>query len=164
MEDFQVARDKAKKHIQIADHMLTQTYPLVGDPKLLLAVINNLFLACSHSISAILHYERIFKRIPPFVDNFENKFSIFKARCLRRYSLDPEYVRLVQEIRSLIDERSSAPVEFARRDKFIICSENYRMRTITAESLRKHLEKAKLFVDDMTGMVSKNERIFTRRV
>ena len=36
MEKFQEAREKARRNLQIADHMLYMTYGLVQDPKLLL--------------------------------------------------------------------------------------------------------------------------------
>ena len=45
MESYEIARDKAKRHVKIADHMLTQTYPLIQDPKLLIAVMDNIFNA-----------------------------------------------------------------------------------------------------------------------
>ena len=161
MEDFQVARDKARKHVRIADHMLTQTYPLINDPKLLITVANNIFIACSSAMSAILYYERLFKRIPNFVDNFENKFSIFTARCMRRYNMSDRYIKLIKDVKELLEERKNAPVEFARKDKFIICSDNYRTRTISVDGLKKYVEEAKIFISDMERMVSKNEHIFT---
>ena len=44
MEKFQELREISKKKIFLADHILTQTYPLLKDPKLLLATTENIFL------------------------------------------------------------------------------------------------------------------------
>ena len=80
MEKFQELRDAANKKLQLADHILTMTYPIVKDPKLLLSVVENLFLAFSYGIGSVLHYERLFKRIPPFPDNFASKFELFRDK------------------------------------------------------------------------------------
>ena len=162
MEQFQVSREEAKKHLKLADHMLTQTYPLVKDPKLLLAVLQNLFRALDHTMSAILYYERLFKRIPPFQDTFDSRFNMFKARMMRRYNLNPEYVTLIQKVKETPKEHQRSPVEFVRDGKFVICSDNYKLRTISFEEMKKFISQAKSFINEMEGMVSKNDRIFRR--
>ena len=67
MEQFQIERELAKQKIKVADHIISVTYPLVKDPKLLLGVLENIHSALMHCISAILEYDRLFKRIPPFL-------------------------------------------------------------------------------------------------
>ena len=62
MESFHEYRDQAVKHIKTADHMVSVTYPLVKDPKLLVAVIDNIFLALTNSMTAILHFDRTFNK------------------------------------------------------------------------------------------------------
>ena len=156
MESFHLARDRAKRHVKIADHMLTQTYPLVQDPKLLVTVLDNISSALNESISAILYYERYFKRIPPFSDSFESKVNIFRARCMRRYSLNQDYIMLVQTIRELITEHKKSPMEFTRKDKFVICSDNYRMKTVSVDKIKEYIRTTKDFVTEMEKMVSKN--------
>ena len=71
MEQFQESRDNAKKKIQIADHMLGVTYPLVKDTKLLVVIMENIFLAYTNAMAAILYHERLFKRIPPLVPRLQ---------------------------------------------------------------------------------------------
>ena len=77
MEQFQEAIEKANQKLKIADHMIFMTYPLVRDNRLLLSIIQNIFLALTNSMSSILYYERLFKKIPSFNDNFDSKFTIF---------------------------------------------------------------------------------------
>ena len=72
----------SKKKIIIADHILTQTYPLINDAKLLLPVIENIFLAISYSMSSLIFYELYLRRIRPFQDNFIAKFNIFLTKCV----------------------------------------------------------------------------------
>jgi len=155
MESYEIARDKAKRHVKIADHMLTQTYPLIQDPKLLIAVMDNIFNALTSSMNAILYYDRLMKRIPPFHDSFESKINIFRARCSRRYNCSTEYVKLMQEIREIMKEHNESPFEFSRRGKFVICSDNYRMKTISVDTMKDYIRQTKEFAEIMEAMVSK---------
>ena len=160
MEKFQIAREKAQNHIKVADHMLTQTYPLVKDPKLLLVVVQNIFYSVTYSVAAILYYEHLFKRIPAFSENFDSMFNLFKARCTRRYNINIEYLTLIQEIDDILKQHKKSPIEFARKDKFVIASDDYSLRTISLDKLKSYISKAKLFIQEMNNMVSKDERIF----
>jgi len=160
MEEFQRAKLKAHEKFKIADHMLTQTYPLVKDPKLLVAVIENLFLAITNGMAALLGYERTFKHIPPFVGNFENKFSIFKDKCVPKYKLNKEYINLVTDIKEAVLAHRKSPIEFARKDNFVICSDNYKLKTITIEQIKRYIDLTKNFLKETDMIVSKNEGIF----
>ena len=155
-----MARNHARTHIKIADHMLTQTFPLVKDTKLLLAAADNVFQAVKYSMDAILYYERLFKRIPPFSNTFVSKLNIFEARCTRRYDFPAEYLTLIKELYDIVEKHKNSPVEFSRDNKFVICTDTYRMKTITAEQLKKYIETTKGFVTQMEQMVSKHDELF----
>lgn len=160
MEQFQIARDEAIKKLRLADHMLTITYQLVQDPKLLLAVLENIFYAMEKAMSSVLYYERLFKRIPPFQDSFESKLSVFKTRIQPKYRISDDYIKIIQELREVIVEHKNSPIEFARKDRFVICSDNYKMKTISIPEIKKYVASAKLFIQNTTFIVSKNEGIF----
>ncbi len=160
MEQFQELKEAAKKKITIADHMLTQTYPLVKDVKLLIAVLENTFLALSYAMSSVLSYDKLFKKISVFPENFEARFHIFKEKCAPRYNIDNEYLSLIREIKDIIIAHKKSPVEFARNDRFVICSDNYRMKTVSVDQLKKIIQKSKMFVQETGNIVNKNDGIF----
>lgn len=160
MEEFQRARDKAQEKFKFADHMLTQTYPLVKDPKLLVAVMENLFLALTSAMASLLYYERTFKRVPAFVDNFENKFDLFKQKCVPKYNLDKEYTKLISDIKESVLAHRKSPIEFARNDNLVICSDNYKLRTVSVEQIKKYIGLTKTFLKETSAIVRKDERIF----
>tara|TARA_Y100000310_G_C20373496_1_gene664640 strand:- start:233 stop:739 length:507 start_codon:yes stop_codon:yes gene_type:complete len=162
MEKYEELRDIAGKKIQIADHMLTMTYPMVKDPKLLLAVMENIFLALTNSIGSLLHYERIYKRVPPFQDTFVSKFNVFRQKCQKRLNIDNEAILMVQEIKEIILQHKKSPVEFTRNNSFIICSEDYRMKTITLEKMKNYILKSRLFVQNINNIINKNQLIFNK--
>lgn len=162
MEKFQELRDIAKKRMNLADHMLNVTYPFVKDVKVLMTVVENIFLAMTNSMSSVLYYERLFKRVPLFPDNFESKFSLFKDKCVKKYNISPEYVVLLREIKDIIMHHRKSPVEFSRKDRFVICNGSYKMKTVGVEQLKGYVENAKAFIDVNNTIVSKDEGIFTK--
>ena len=133
---------------------------MVKDSRLLLSATENLFLAFTYGMSSLLHYERLFKRIPPFPDNFTGKFELFKDKCSNRYNIDNEYLKIIQEIKEIIVAHKKSPMEFQRNDNFVICNSDYRVRTISADMIKAYVEKAKLFIKNISTIVSKDEAIF----
>jgi len=160
MEKFQESREKALRNLKIADHMVSTTYPLLKDNKLLLNAAENVFLSLSHGMNAILYYDRLFKRIPPYSDTFEIKFNILKTKCAKRYELDAGHIRLLLDLREILVLHRKSPMEFSRKDKFIICSDDYQMKTITHADLKAYVAKAKVFIRTMVRIVQQNEGIF----
>ncbi|MFH1409000.1 MAG: hypothetical protein ABIH34_03770 [Nanoarchaeota archaeon] len=160
MEAFQQYRKDAAHALMVADHMLTVTYPMVQDTKILFNVLTNIYKSMIYAVKSMLSYELLFKRIPSYPDNIQSYLEVFSARCERRYSLDPTYLHLLKKIHEMIEMHKTSPIEFSRKDKFVICSDNYRLSTITAAQLKEYLQKAKLFIDAIHGMTSKHERIF----
>jgi len=163
MEKFQELGELAKKKIHLADHILTQTYPLIQDPKLLLVVVENIFLALTNAMGAILYYERLFKSIPPFQDNFSSKFNMFREKIVNRYNIPKEEVKLIQEIKDIILQHKKSPVEFIKKNQLVICSGDYNMRTISIDIMKNYLNQAKNFVQKSNEIVSKNEAIFNKK-
>ncbi|MBN1275117.1 hypothetical protein JXA12_02395 [Candidatus Woesearchaeota archaeon] len=163
MEKFMEYRDRSRQNIRVADHMLTMTYPLVKDPKLLLAVLENLFMAITNSMAAVLYYERIFKRVPPFHDTFESKFNLFKTKIVPRHKIDLKWVRFIAEVKEYVQEHKESTTEFPRKDKFIMADHNYRMKALDERLLKQHLSKTKELVHLLLQLVSKNDAMFGRR-
>lgn len=164
MEKYEELRDIARKKIQIADHMLTMTYPMVKDPKLLLAVMENVFLALANSIGSLLYYERNYKRVPPFQDTFVSKFNIFKEKCVKRYNIDEEMTLMMQEIKDIILQHKKSPVEFTRSDSFVICSDDYKMKTISLEKMKNYILKSKSFIQNINNIINKNQEIYNKAI
>lgn len=162
MERFQELKELSKKKIHIADHILTQTYPLINDAKLLLAVLENIFLALNYAMSSLLYYERFLKRIPPFQDNFISKINMFRTKCVSMYNFKKEQVLLIQDLREILISHKKSPVEFQRRDRFVICTENYNLKTISFEQAKSYLNLAKPFINYIELIVSKEEGIINK--
>ena len=161
MEPFQESLLKAKKKLHLADHMVFVTYKLVNDPRLLLSAIKNIFNSLQNTIDSLLIYERVFKRIPAYPENFGSKFSILKDNCINRLNLDQSYLYLIKDIHTLLLEHKNSPVEFSRKDRFIICSSNYQTKSISLKEIKEYISRSKDFIKDVESIVIKDARIFS---
>jgi hypothetical protein len=158
MEKHEQALERAKKDIQLADHMLQVTYKLVNEPKMLVSIMERVKSSLTYSVAAILYHERYWKRIPPFPENAQAMFDVFKARCARRYSMKTSYLSLIVDVNQILREHQESPIEFRREDKFVICSPTYRMKVVAVEDIKKYIQEAKSFVAEAERMVNRNER------
>jgi len=163
MDSFVAAKELARRKVGVADHILTQTYPLVQDPKLLVAVLQNLHDAVDEGIKALLFYELSLKRIPPFTDSFDGRMAAFQRYIAPKYSVPPKFPRFVSELRETVKEHRQSPVEFVRNKQLVICNESYRIRTLNAEQLKKHLQRAKAFIAFVESKVNRNDAVIARR-
>jgi len=157
MEKFQLLMEESKKKLNIADHILTMTYPVVKDPKLLLVVLENIFLSLTNAIGAILYHERLFKRIPSFQDNFDSKFEVLKEIAEKN---NLNHLDMIKDIKEIILQHKKSPMEFTKSDRLIICSDTYKIKQISYENLKKYIFNAKSFIIQATNIVKKHESIF----
>ena len=142
MEDVVERRQEALKRLKTADHMLNVMYPSLREPKILLAALENIFLGLTYSLSALLYYEINLKRIPKFKDNFESKFRMFRNRICLRYEFDKSFIFLLHNVKGLVQKHSESPVEFSRKDKFVISDKDYNISELTWDQLNAFLNKS----------------------
>ena len=101
-----------------------------------------------------------FKRIPNFQDTYESKFRLFEERCSFKYHIKEENINIIKEIKNIIVQHKKSPIEFTREDQFVICSNDYSMKTIKYTQLKEMIINAKEFIDKVNNITSKNETIF----
>lgn len=137
------------------------TYPIVNDGRLLVAVAENIFLALTNTMGSVLYYERLFKRVPPFHDNFSSKFNLFKEYA-EKENIDAGYLRLIQNMKEIIVKHKKSPVEFTRKDQFVICNGSYKLYTISVNELKDYVAKAKSFLSNTERIISRNGELFAK--
>lgn len=160
MELFQEYREKAKRNIINADHMLCVTYPLVKDLRLLPAILDNIFQAYQNAMSAALYHGKLFKTVPNFNESFEGKLNMFKDKIASEYGIDGSYMADIQSLKEFINQHKKSPMAFVRKDKFVICNDGYEMKAVGLPDIHNYLNKAKVFIQLMDKLTSKDERIF----
>jgi len=162
MEKFQSARKEALTKIRAADHMLTQTYNSLKDTRILVSVLTNLWEGAENTMEAILFYDRAFKKIPPFHDNFSSKLNLFKNTSADIHNLG-SFVPFLNQINDIFEGHRNSPVEFSRQDSFVICDDSYRMKVVTTKDLKRLIDEAKRFYEEAAKITSVDEQIFSMR-
>lgn len=157
MEDYRKYREEAKKNIAVADHMLFVTYPLIKDPKLLLAIMENIFLTLTNSMRYLLYYERRFKRVPSFFDTFESKYRIFAEKIVPSYNLDEDVLTFLRRVKNILVAHKRSPIEFSRKDQFVICSDDYKLEVLGIKDLKHFLDRTKQFYTTMDKIIQRRE-------
>ena len=147
MEKFKELVTSANKHLRNADHILYMTYPLVKDIKLLINVLGNIDKAIKTSVLAFLYYDWVYKRIISIPEDFESRLDLFRKISTKRYEFTLSDIDLIKEISEIIEKHKKSPVEFVKNNKFVICYNHYKIKTIEYEDVKKYYLKAKPFMD-----------------
>lgn len=160
MEHFRNLVKEANKAFETADHLAYMTYPLVNDKKILMLIAEHVHKALLKGMEAFLYYDSLYKRISIMPTSFENQFSIFKNYTTRRYKLPSDVVVLIREIDDLIKHREMAPMEFTRRENYIIASNNYKLKTVSIEKVKRYVKETKYFLERLNEVLEESDRRF----
>ena len=142
MEKFQENLREAVKRLQIADHMTYVTFPLINEKRLLLKIFDEIHNAIIHCINAILNYEYLYKRINIYKDNNDN-IQTFTQKVAKTYSLNNEQIKRIREILDLNKRHKQSAMEFVKKDKVVIMSDNLTHQIIDINVIKQYLLLAK---------------------
>src|SRR3989344_5222583 len=158
MENLRGLIKEANMLLNTADHLTYITYPTVKDNKLMVTILENLYKSLLRGMEAVLYYERMYKRIPPFSENFNAKLEVLKTRCAQRYGIDTESILLIDDLRQIVEHRQKSQIEFSRKDKFIMYNHDFRMKSITIEKIKDYLAKSKIFMERVNKILLEDDR------
>jgi len=152
-EKYITSLEKAKKNLQMADHLTYMTFPLVKENKLLLKVLDELYLSVFNTINSILQYEYLYKRIQLYKDPREN-FRTFR-KIAARYNIKEEQLNKLIEILSIGEKHKKSPFEFIKNNKIVIMSDNLKTETLTIEKIKAFLLETKDFLRKVDITINK---------
>lgn len=130
---------KAQKQIKEAEFLLNDAYNQTKDQKIFLSVLLKLFDSIQSAIDFHLSDKLASK------DSFSFKLNLL-AKNLKNNNLSLEDLEFIELLRKLIDYHKNSPVEFARREKFIIAEEDYSLHTLNQNNLSDYLVSSKRIV------------------
>lgn len=152
MEKIRFMLKESNRSLSTSDHLLYMTYPLIKDMKILMSVIENLNRSLVGAMDSLLYYERYYKRLSFIPEDFQSRLELFK-RVAEKYNIDRESVQLIRDIKGICDFRAKSPMEFARRDKFVISDDEFKLKTINYEKIKDYLNKSKVFISKVNKIV-----------
>ena len=147
MEQFDSYVATANKAFKIADHLVYVTFPVVRDNKLMATALEQLFVALQSGMAALLYYDAAYKRISAFPTMFDKQLQIFKQFTCIRYQIGDGVCVLIRDVADFVRNRRESPVEFSRKDTYVIASQTYRLTTLTAEKMKRFILGAKEFLE-----------------
>jgi len=154
MEKFKELIQTANRAIKTADHLTYMTYPLVNDTKLLITIVENIHSAVISSMDALLHYDYYYKRISQLPMDFRSRLDIFKGYTIGKYNLARDSVVLIQDINGIMSHRSKSPVEFIRKGELVLCTNDYKMKSINFIKVKDYTNQAKDFVRKVSSILT----------
>lgn len=156
-EKYLLSLQKAMKSLQVADHIAYVTYPLMKDKRLLLKSLESVYEALIHTINAILQYDYLWKRVQLYKDPKSN-FRVFSEKCAPRLGISKEQVSGILNTLSLVEKHRRSPLEFSRKDKVIIMSDNLKTSVIDIEMIKTNLILSKSILEKANSYFNINKR------
>ena len=153
---------EAKQAFAKADHLVYMTYPVVKEVKLLYTSLESLHTALLKSLDALLLFEAYYKRISLIPKDLNSKLIILKDYCVRKHGFDPNISLLLMEINKIVKARKQSPMEFVRKNKFVICSNDYNMKVIDEKTIKKYLTLARPFITKVGEHINGRRRQSTQ--
>jgi hypothetical protein len=134
----------AKRRIQVSDHFLTQTYPTVQDPKLLINILDGILKAVEDIVDAILVHGREAGTVPAYHDTFAGKIAAIKsAHITKHYTLTHIDVMMITEMQELLHSHKQSMLEFPRKGALVMASDDYKLQSVSIEKIKTYLTRTK---------------------
>jgi len=158
MERFQQSLIEANESLKRADHLASVTYKLINDPKLLWVALENTHRAAIKCMNALLEFDLLYKRISHIPEAFKERLRFFKETSGKRYAISRETTILLADLQELVEKHKASSMEFVRKDKFVIASPEYRLRTLDIKKVKDFVEKTKMFIKKANLLFKSSDR------
>ena len=155
--EYLVKLHDANHKIKNADYLLTTTFKAFKEPKILINVLKNIDESFDMAISTICYRDRDLKLVSKFHDSSISRLNLFKQKLAPKYGFDEKLIKIISEIRELLEQHKTSPVEFTRRTEFIICNNSFGIKKINYENTKQYLEIAKKFIFDIEKIIQTNK-------
>ncbi len=147
--------ERAKKEIEIADHLIFVTYKMVNEAKFLLAISERIIVAAQKALEALLEYERHYKQLDAFHYSFAVEISLFKEKVETKYNFDPRFFKLLKKLLELQRFDRDSVVRFKRGEKYILTSPEHGMSVLDLENVKKYSNLTRRFVNAVGSVITK---------
>ncbi len=137
-EKFLEYLSEAQRIIKACDHMIYVSYPLIKDKKLLIKIIVELKKGVAYCINSILQFEFLFKQIKLYKDAKTN-FQTFIEKSSKRFGINKDEINKIIELFEIVELHKKSPMEFTRKEKIVILSENMKQQIVTLEKTKEFL-------------------------
>jgi|SRR3989338_444267 len=139
---------EAEKNWISADHFIYVIYPVVKDEKLYLHVLENLYKSVVLTITSVLKFEFLHKRIGLTKDPKKN-LEIFFNKCSKHYGIGEEDLILLKRVVFLGKKHKNSGFEFSRTGKIVILDDDLNTFILDSEDMKKLLVSVKKLIENV---------------
>lgn len=143
---------KAAYQLQLAEHLLEVTYPMIKDPKMLLSVLSNLEQTHNHLFESVLPSNLVTAET-----NFISKLNSFEQLLAPHIVLDDGIIKTIKSVNDLKIKHKESGVVFGTKDSYVICDENYHLDQLDALSIGEQLRNTKKLTKKIFNLVKDTE-------
>jgi hypothetical protein len=134
--------NEATRTLKIADHMTYVTFPLVKEQRLMLKIFDEIYKSIINTITAVLQYEYVNNKIKIYKDKDEN-LKNFIDKYAKNYEINLEEIKKIKEIIDINYYCTQSSMEFVKREKIVIMSDNLDLQILNIEKIKGYLVVAK---------------------
>ncbi len=158
--DYHALLARAVQQYQVAVHLLTVTFPLAKEPKLLVGITFNLTSAFEYTIEALLVYEKRLGLISAYAEEMElkGKLRLFKEKSVVRNKIPVKYLHLLSQMQHLQQLHKTCPTEFQRGNKLVMCTSRYEMHTVSINDIKNYVGETKEFLGLIAQIINKSHQ------
>jgi hypothetical protein len=145
MDTLQQYIKEAENAVGIAHHLITKTFPLSQDPKILLSILKNIRISHENILLAVLDNPFLRPKISRSA-SFIVKFDRFKDLMITKSLLTPSEFVVIQLVEDDWNTHASSDVEFARKQKLIMADNNYQLKQLTPEKITQYISQTQIIL------------------
>ncbi|MBT3582373.1 hypothetical protein HN924_03620 [Candidatus Woesearchaeota archaeon] len=148
---------KARREIDLADHLVYVTMPLTDDTKFMLAIIEHVFNASSSAIESVLEQMRYYKKLEAFPRTFGAMTDIWVRDVQDKHNFERKYAEFLKKVGEMRHAISTSSMRFKRQDKYILTNDVYSLKVLDIDTVKKYLSIAKDFVDKSEDIIKEED-------
>lgn len=155
MEEIKELIMDAEKKLTNVDHLLSVTFPLVQDSRILAPIAETLAQSALKTMEALLKYEYAYKRILELPNNIDGMYNLFRSKVALRYKMNKNLLIMLFDLKNILQFRKRSAAEFVKHEKYIICSDVYSTTVITSEKLKSYKDLIAQFINQVKEIISR---------
>lgn len=131
---------EAHKAVLQAEHLFTVLYPFTHNAKLLLAILASLHKANDRALAYMIEQNKIEK------GTWEERLGWLLQHGTQK-GVPQDVIDTIADLDKIMQLQKDCPIEFVRKDKFVLCTDTYDVRTISNREITHYLAKTKIFIE-----------------
>lgn len=146
---FSALMSDANRQVQIADHLLTVTYPMVKDPKLLMSVIEHCRRAIEDAMQVVVEthvHNGKYEKPKHVTDTISGFTDLVKVRH-PGIAAEQDAIKLYHDFKQTLQQHKESHTTFKRDETLVIAGEGFEyLKEVTPSELKRSLQTIKQFV------------------